>query len=155
MDNLDESVNDIINESLSDCSILSEPEENPQSVNIDISNGSPIDTKDLIVVHFNIDSITAEGRLEQLKTVCHTLKVDILIITESKLDDSIPNSMIELLNFHEPLRRDRNRHGGGCLVYISENLTFKQMSDLQSDKYEHIWADVKVNDKVYSINALY
>ena len=70
MDNLDESVNDIINESLSDHSILSEPEENPQSVNIDISNGSPIDTKDLIVVHFNIDSITAEGRLEQLKTVC-------------------------------------------------------------------------------------
>ena len=124
-------------------------------MNIDISNGSPIDTKDLIVVHFNIDSITAEGRLEQLITVCHTLKVDILIITESKLDDSIPNSMIELLNFHEPLRRDRNRHGGGCLVYISENLTFKQMSDLQSDKYEHIWADVKVNDKVYSINALY
>ena len=86
MDNLNESVNDIINESLSDCSILSEPEENPQSVNIDISNGSPIDTKDLIVVHFNIDSITAEGRLEQLKTVCQTLKGDILIITESKLD---------------------------------------------------------------------
>ena len=63
--------------------------------------------------------------------------------------------MIEINKFHEPLRRDRNRHGGGCLIYISENLTFKQMSELQSDKYEHIWADVKINEKVYSINALY
>ena len=87
-------------------------------------------------MHFNIDSITAEGRLEQLEVVCQTLKVDILIITESKLDESIPNSMIEINKFHEPLRRDRNRHGGGCLIYISENLTFKQMSELQSDKYD-------------------
>ena len=149
MDDLDASIQEIIDESINDCSLLSEPENNPQSINIDISNGSPIDTGDLIVVHFNIDSITAEGQLEQLKVVCQTLKLDILIITESKLDESIPNSMIEINNFHEPLRRDRNRHGGGCLIYISENLTFKQMSDLQSDKYEHIWADVKVNEKIY------
>ena len=153
MDDVD--IQDIIDESLSDCSLLSESENSPQSINIDISNGSPIDTGDLIVVHFNIDSITAEGRLEQLKVICQTMNLDVLIITESKLDDSIPNSLIEITNFHEPLRRDRNRHGGGCLIYISENLTFKQMSELQSDKYEHIWADVKVNEKIYSINALY
>ena len=155
MDDIDSTIEDIFDDSLNNCSVLSEPENNPQSINIEISNGSPINTGDLIVVHFNIDSITAEGRLEQLKIVCQTLKVDILIITESKLDESIPNSMIEISNFHEPLRRDRNRHGGGCLIYISDNLTFKQMSDLQSDKYEHIWADVKVNEKIYSINALY
>ena len=155
MDDIDSTMQDIIDESLNDCSLLSESENNPQSINIDISNGSPIDTGDLIVVHYNIDSITAEGRLEQLNVVCQTLKLDILIITESKLDKSIPNSMIEINNFHEPLRRDRNRHGGGVLIYISENLTFKQMSDLQSDKYEHIWADIKVNEQIYSINALY
>ena len=69
MDDVD--IQDIIDESLSDCSLLSESENSPQSINIDISNGSPIDTGDLIVVHFNIDSITAEGRLEQLKVISH------------------------------------------------------------------------------------
>ena len=152
MDNLDQ---DILDESLSDCSFLSEPETNPQSINIDISNGSPIDTDDFIVVHFNIDSILAEGRKEQLEVVCKSMKLDCLLITESKLDDSIPNSMLLINGFHEPLRRDRNRNGGGCLIYISERLTYKQLDRLQSDKYEHIWADVKVNDKIYSINALY
>ena len=146
---------DVVDESLSDCSLLSEPESTPQSVNIDLSNGSPIDTNDFIVVHFNIDSILAEGRLEQLNIVCKTMNLDCLIITESKLDESIPDSQIKIENFHEPLRRDRNRHGGGCLIYLSEKLVFKQMNRFQSDKYEHIWVDVKVNDKTYSINALY
>ena len=47
---------DILDESVSDCSFLSEPDTNPQSINIDISNGSPISADDFIVVHFNIDS---------------------------------------------------------------------------------------------------
>ena len=64
---------DVVDESLIDCSLLSEPESTPQSVNIDLSNGSPIDTNDFIVVHFNIDSILAEGRLEQLNIVCKTM----------------------------------------------------------------------------------
>ena len=152
MDSLEQ---DILDESVSDCSFLSEPDTAPQSINIDISNGSPIDTGDFIVVHFNIDSILAEGRIEQLEVVCDTMKLDCLLITESKLDETIPNSMLLIKNFHEPLRRDRNRHGGGCLIYISERLTYKQLDRLQSDNYEHIWADVKVNDKIYSINALY
>ena len=53
MDDIDSTIEDIFNESLNNCSLLSEPENNPQSINIDISNGSPIDTGDLIVVHFN------------------------------------------------------------------------------------------------------
>ena len=142
---------DILDESVSDCSFLSEPDTNPQSINIDISNGSPISADDFIVVHFNIDSILAEGRKEQLEYVCQIMKLDCLLITESKLDDTIPNSMLTINNYHEPLRHDRNRHGGGCLIYISDRLTFKQPPELQSEKYEHIWVDIKVNDKIYSI----
>ena len=146
---------DILDESVSDCSFLSEPDTNPQSINIDISNGSPISADDFIVVHFNIDSILAEGRKEQLEYVCQIMKLDCLLITESKLDDTIPSSMLTINNYHEPLRNDRNRHGGGCLIYISDRLTFKQPPELQSEKYEHIWVDIKVNDKIYSVNALY
>ena len=49
--------------------------------------------------------------------------------------------------FHDPLRYERTRSGGGCLMYISEVLTFKHHLELQSKKYEHIWADVRVNKK--------
>ena len=142
-------------ESFHDVSFMSESEDNPNSINVDWSNGSPLNDNDFTVTHYNINSILAEGRLGELAIVCETLKIDVLIITESKLCNTIPNNLISISGFHEPLRRDRTRHGGGVLIYISESLTFQQKTELQSDKYEHIWADIRVKDKLYSINALY
>ena len=106
----------LLNESSdSDTSLCaSESDETPTSVNIDISNGSPLNNDDFIVIHYNINSITAEGRLEQLSYVANVLKVDVIVCTESKLDISIPTNLITSNGFHPPLRRDRTRHGGGC-----------------------------------------
>ena len=106
-------------------------------------------------MHYNINSITAEGRSEELTLVTSTLKVDILVCTESKLDKHVPNNIIKIRGFHEPVRTDRNRHGGGCIIYISDRLTFKHQLNLQSDMFEHVWVDVRVNDKLYTINAFY
>ena len=78
-----------------------------------------------------------------------------VVLTETKLDDTIPNSLLLLPWFYEPLRRDRNRHGGGCLVYIPETLTFKQQFHFQSNLFENISVDVRVKEKVYSINCYY
>ena len=64
------------------------------------------------------------------------MKLDYLIINESKLDATIPNNLIALDRFHEPLRKDRNRDGGGCLVYVSKNLTFKRQQKLESDHFD-------------------
>ena len=94
---------------------------------INIENGSPLNTQNFIGAHFNINSITAPGRLDELSHIANTLNLSYLIINESKLDDSVPSNSISIDNFHEPIRRDRNRNGGGCLVYISNNLTFKSL----------------------------
>ena len=41
------------------------------------------------------------------------------------------------------------------LIYIAEALVFQHRSELQSNNFEHIWADVRINEKTYAINALY
>ena len=121
---------------------ISDLEEEFHSLNIDISNGPPIDINNFKIVHYNINSILATDRLEQLTDICRTLKIDVLILSESKLDQTIPNHLITIPGYHEPLRHDRNRHGGGVIMYIAENLVFQHRSELESDKYEHLWADV-------------
>ena len=66
--------------------------------------------------------------------------------------------MITISGYHEPLRRDRpinGRHGGGVLMYIAEHLVFTHKEDLQSEFYQHIWADVKLSNTTYSVNAFY
>ena len=118
---------------------MSDLEEEVKSINIDISNGPPIDVENFKIVHYNINSILAHDRIPQLTYVCQTLKIDVLIISESKLDNTIPNNLITIPGYHEPLRHDRSvngRHGGGVLMYISENLAFQQKHEFESDCFE-------------------
>ena len=123
-----------------------------------MSNGSPINTNNFNIVHYNINSITAEGRIEQLSNICNILNLDVLILTESKIDQTIPNYLIRIAGYHEPIRRDRpvnGRNGGGVLIYIAEHLTFQQKNELQSENFEHIWVDIKIRNVKFAINALY
>ena len=52
--------------------------------------------------------------------------IDILMISETKLDDSFPTAQFLLHGFSAPYRPDRNSKGGGILLYIGriENLGF-------------------------------
>ena len=105
---------DNINDSFEDISILSEADFDQKSVNVDFSNGSPLNDNDFKLVHYNISSRRADGRLESIAHVCKLVKIDILILTESKLDITIPTNLINIFSYHEPIRRERNCYGVGC-----------------------------------------
>ena len=83
----DDSLSDVCS-TISDVSYLSDLDDNCQSVNIDLSNGSPFNLNNFNIVHYNINSITAADRLDQLSDICSILNLDVLIITESKLDNT-------------------------------------------------------------------
>ena len=143
---------------VSDLSYMSDLDDCVQSFNYDLSNGSPINNDNFNIVHFNINSITAVDRLEQLSDICNILNLDVLIITESKLDQTIPNNIITINGYHEPIRRDRivnGRNGGGVLIYIAENLIFQHKTELQSEYFEHLWVDIKIKGFTLAINAFY
>ena len=109
---------------LSECSDISYVSDSDldlelDSINFDLSNGSPIDVNNFKIVHFNVNSILASDRLEQLSDVCQILKIQVLVITESKLDKTIPTNIVMIPGYHEPLRHDRpvnGRNGGGVLI---------------------------------------
>ena len=50
------------------------------------------------------------------------------MVTETKLDDSYPTSQFFIEGFCKPYRMDRNKHGGGILIYIREDIPSKQLS---------------------------
>ena len=111
----------------SDIGDISDFDDIPQSVILDYSNGSPLSDNDFKVVHYNIDSILAEDKLDHLTTVCQILSIDCLVISESHLDNTIPSNLLSIPGMYEPIRHDRplnGRYGGGCLIYVSQKLTF-------------------------------
>ena len=76
----------------------------------------------LVIGNLNINSIAS--KFDQLKAIiqCH---VDILVIVETKLDITFPTSQFLLDGFSKPYRLDRNRNGGGILIYVREDIRSK------------------------------
>ena len=69
----------------------------------------------LILGHLSINSI--RNKFDNLKFVTDN-KVDIFLISETKLDGLFPSAQFLIEEFGTPCRHDRNSKGGGLFVYI-------------------------------------
>ena len=65
--------------------------------------------KKSIIGHININSI--RNKFEILKSMLSEV-LDVLMITETKLDNSFPEQQFHIEGFNILFRLDRNRHGG-------------------------------------------
>ena len=76
----------------------------------------------VVIDNLNINSVPNKfNQLEEL-----VLKhVDIFMLTETKLDDSFPNSQFSVDGFSEPFKIDRNRSGGGVMTYVRDVILSK------------------------------
>ena len=54
--------------------------------------------------------------------------IDLLMISETKIDNSFPKGQFLIKGFCEPFRIDRNIRGGGILFYVREDIPVKLLS---------------------------
>lgn len=78
---------------------------------------------------------------------------NIIAITETHLDKSIPDGIITQNNQWTIFRRDRNRFGGG--VAILSKLASKIRTDLQSTHGEDLWIESTLNGQRTVIGVVY
>ena len=72
----------------------------------------------LSILYFNARSIIP--KCDELRILCEVHKPDdVVCITESWLSSDINNTELHISGY-QIVRRDRNRHGGGVLMYIRE-----------------------------------
>ena len=69
----------------------------------------------LVFAHLNINSI--RNKSEFLATQVKG-KIDILMISETKIEESFPNGNFIIEGFSIPYRLDRDSKGGGGLFYM-------------------------------------
>ena len=80
--------------------------------------------KNTIIGHLNINSI--RNKFDTLDNVVKAF--DIFLISESKLDNTFPINQFAVGGY-KVFRRDRNRFGGGLILYINENIPCKPLSN--------------------------
>ena len=76
----------------------------------------------VIIGNLNINSI--RNKFEQLKKT--VLKyIDILVVTETKLDETFLESLFLMDGFSKPYKLDRNKNGGGVMIFIRDTISSK------------------------------
>ena len=85
-----------------------------------------------IIGQININSISS--KFNQLKEL--VLKhADILVVCETKLDETFTSSQFHMDGFSLPYRLERNRNGGGVMIFVKEDTSSKLLTkhDFPSD----------------------
>ena len=76
----------------------------------------------LKILYYNARSLLP--KFDELLILADSHNPDVICITESWLSGDIQDSEI-LIPGYQSLRHDRNRHGGGVLMYVSHRFTVK------------------------------
>ena len=105
----------------------------------------------LVIGHININSIRNkfENLVQQI-----TNNVDILLISETKLDSSFPEGQFLIPGYSSPYRLDRNCHGGGIMLYVREDIPSKLLliDELPIEKF---YVEIKKRKKKWLLCGSY
>ena len=108
----------------------------------------------IIYAHLNINSL--RNKFDQLKGMIVGV-IDVLVITETKLNDSFPNSQFFIEGYSKPYRFDRKENGGGgVLIYIREDIPSKLLElPSASDGIESIFIEINLRKMKWLIGGAY
>ncbi len=107
----------------------------------------------LKVAHINVRSLYP--KIDEIRYLLADASLDILCITEAWLDKTITDSQIKV-NGYLVERNDRNRHGGGVVIYIRDTIDYDLREDLDHSNIESLWLQCKLSsDSHVLICALY
>ena len=103
----------------------------------------------LMLGHLNINY--KRNKLEFLEDVINR-NLDIILLSETKLDDSFLSAQFILKGYGVPYRFDMNSKGGGLLFYIRKDVTSKFFK-LRSDNcnIESICVEINLRKRKWSI----
>ena len=61
----------------------------------------------------------------EMLTSLTTNEIDVLLLSETKIDKMFPLEPFLISGFAKPIRLDRNSRGGGIMLFIRDNIPFR------------------------------
>ena len=103
------------------------------------SSYSEILKSGLSVMHLNIQSLRTKLTILDAEIQ----QYDIVVLTETWLNQSIQNTELILSNFQPSFRRDRkDRIGGGVAIYVHEGIHAKERTEFNVNGTESLWIEL-------------
>ena len=85
-----------------------------------------------VIAHLNINSIAS--KFDVLQEIIKD-NLDLLMVSETKIDDTFPTEQFMIEGYSKPVRLDRTRHGGGLMILVRDDLPCHELNshNLPSD----------------------
>lgn len=96
----------------------------------------------LDIIHLNTRSI--RNKIEYLSNLVESCQI--ACFSETHLDTDIDSNNLKFDGFDEPIRKDRNRNGGGIMVFMSSQLKYSRRHDLENPRIETIWLEIQLRE---------
>ena len=81
-----------------------------------------------LIAYLNINSL--RNKVIDLGEILKDLPLDYIVIRETKLDESFPNSQFKLNGYEVRARRDRHKHGGGLIKFVRQGFICKRLKNM-------------------------
>ena len=82
--------------------------------------------------------------------------IDVLIIAETKIDNTFPTSQFVIEGYMKPFRYDRNQNGGGLLIYVRERAPIKALTQYKApNDLECGMIEINLKNKKWLLVAIY
>ena len=108
--------------------------------------------KGLHFLHINVNSLLP--KIDEVKLIANKSNATILGISETKLDETIMDSELNIEGY-DRIRSDRNRHGGGVACYIKKDRHYNVRTNCPTN-FENIFLDLLLpNSKTILIGIHY
>ena len=95
--------------------------------------------KGLEILHLNINGLL--HKLNYVKMLADKIKFDVWSLNETKLDGSIGDEDIEIPGY-STYRKDRNKFGGGVLLYVVDSIESYPIIELKHTEFEVVWTKI-------------
>ena len=109
----------------------------------------------IIIAHININSI--RNKFDTLTDLV-TAKIDILLLSETKINDSFPSAQFKMPGYTSPYRLDRTNNGGGILLYIREDIPSKLLDTanvINDINFESVFVEINLSKPKWLIGGIY
>ena len=106
----------------------------------------------LIMGHLSINSV--RNKFNTLSLIVKD-NVDILMISETKLDDLFLTAKFLFHGFSTPYRLDRNSKDGTILLYIREDIQSRLLNSKSKTGIENISVEINLSKRKWFLNCSY
>ena len=121
-------------------------------------NGTFSGLRNLVTRHIGlkIGCLNIRGllnKIDEMRIIVTECKFDVMGICETFLDDNVTDNEI-CIEGYTMFKKNRNRHGGGVLIYIKEGIQYTEITDLAGSEVEGVWANIQCDKQHLALGVI-